>query len=110
MNSEGRSITLEKLTEIVNNSMDITEGLLKREKDLKENEYLEILNTVPLSLKSLHYSEDQHNKSNLFEPSVPKAFDGRHLYILDQKMGLQKFDVSSSGLGKLVAVNATFCT
>lgn len=42
MNSEGRSITLEKLTEIVNNSMDITEGLLKREKDLKENEYLDL--------------------------------------------------------------------
>lgn len=42
MNSEGRSITLDKLTEIVNNSMDITEGLLKREKDLKENEYLDL--------------------------------------------------------------------
>ena len=42
MNSEGRSITLEKLTEIVNDSMDITEGLLKREKDLKENEYLDL--------------------------------------------------------------------
>ena len=39
---------------------------------------------------------------------MSKAFDGRHLYILDQQMGLQKFDVSSSGLGRLVAINATF--
>ena len=42
MNAEGRSITLEKLTAIVNDSMEITEGLLKREKDLKENEYLDL--------------------------------------------------------------------
>lgn len=42
MNAEGRCITIEKLTDIVNDSMDITEGLLKREKDLKENEYLDL--------------------------------------------------------------------
>lgn len=42
MNAEGRCITLEKLTDIVNDSMEITEGLLKREKDLKENEYLDL--------------------------------------------------------------------
>lgn len=42
INSEGRSITLEKLTEIINNSMEITEGLLKRENDLKETEYLDL--------------------------------------------------------------------
>tara|TARA_Y100000590_G_C15406340_1_gene895840 strand:- start:112 stop:582 length:471 start_codon:yes stop_codon:yes gene_type:complete len=42
MNAEGRCITLEKLTDIVNASMEITEGLLKREKDLKENEYLNL--------------------------------------------------------------------
>ena len=42
MNAEGRNITLEKLTEIVNDSMVITEGLLQREKELKENEYLDL--------------------------------------------------------------------
>ena len=42
MKAEGRCITLEKLTDIVNDSMEITEGLLKREKDLKENEYLDL--------------------------------------------------------------------
>ena len=42
MNAEGRSITMEKLTNIINESMLITEGLLKREKELKENEYLDL--------------------------------------------------------------------
>ena len=42
MNAEGRSITMEKLTDIINESMLITEGLLKREKELKENEYLDL--------------------------------------------------------------------
>ena len=42
MNAEGRTITMEKLTDIINESMLITEGLLKREKELKENEYLDL--------------------------------------------------------------------
>ena len=41
-NSEGRAITLEKLTEIIDESMKITESLLAREKELKENEYLDL--------------------------------------------------------------------
>jgi hypothetical protein len=42
INAEGRSITMEKLTDIINESMLITEGLLEREKELKENEYLDL--------------------------------------------------------------------
>ena len=42
MNAEGRNITLDKLTDIVNESMEITEGLLRREKELKDNEYLDL--------------------------------------------------------------------
>ena len=61
MNAEGRSITMEKLTNIINESMLITEGLLKREKELKENEYLDLQEnnleadkTRVLALNNLH--------------------------------------------------------
>ena len=42
VNAEGRAITLEKLTEIIDESMKITEGLLAREKEIKEQEYLDL--------------------------------------------------------------------
>jgi hypothetical protein len=42
INAEGRTVTLEKLTEIIDESMKITEDLLAREKELKNNQYLDL--------------------------------------------------------------------